>query len=138
MFKPKKAWLALSLVALTLTLLTFLLQFVKPAFVHEWAYFTILFFFFLTLGTHYASLAAVRSGPDQFALVFFASVTVRLLLSVAIVLTALLMNLSHKITFVVNFAVTYLVFLIFEIYALLTTLRSNFEKRAENAEDHSH
>lgn len=134
MLKPKKAWLALTLFALTLTLLTFLLNLLAPGIIHQGAYFILLFFFLLTLLTHYLSVAALREGHDKFALVFFGSITVRLLISVAVVLVVLLKGIPHKITFVVNFAVTYLAFLIFEIYALLTTLRSNFQKRAENAE----
>jgi len=136
MLKPKQAWIVLSLFALSLTLLSFLLSTLASGIIHQGAYFIILFFYLLTLITHYLSVSALREGHDRFALVFFASITVRLLISLAVVLTVLLKGLPQKITFIVNFAVVYLAFLIFEIYALLTTLRSNFQKRADNAEKH--
>lgn len=136
MLKPEKAWLTLSVYALILTLLAFLLDTLAPQIIHEGAYFILLFFFLLTLLTHYLSISALKAGHDRFSLVFFGTMTVRLLLSVGIVLVVLLQDIPSKITFAVNFATTYLAFLIFEIYALLTTLRSNFQKRAENAENH--
>lgn len=137
MLKPEKAWLALSLFAISLSLLTFLLNELSADLIHQGVYFVILFFFLFTLLTHYLSIAAIREGHDRFALVFFGSMTIRLLVSVGVVLLILFKGIPQKITFVVNFSLVYLAFLIFEIYALLTTLRSNFQKRAENAEKHN-
>lgn len=136
MHNTKKAWLELSLYGLLLMLLALLIDELAPQLIHQGAYFVILFFYLLTLLTHHMSVSALRESPDKFSLVFFGFLTVRLLLSVGVVLIVLLQNIPSEITFIVNFALTYLAFLIFEIYALLTTLRSNFQKRAENAENH--
>lgn len=135
MIKSQKAWLILSLYSLILATLAFLIYSLNPTLVHEEIYYVILFFFMLTLITHHFSVAALDEGHDRFSLVFFGFLTLRLLLSLGIILVALLLNISDRITFIVNFALVYLAFLIFEIYALLTTLRSNFQKRAENAEN---
>lgn len=136
MLRTKKAWVALSLYTLMLLLLALLLNNLAPHLIHQGAYLIIFFFYLLTLLTHHLSVSALSEGHDKFSLVFFGFMTVRLLLSVGVVLVVLLQDIPSKITLTVNFALTYLAFLIFEIYALLTTLRSNFQKRAENAENH--
>lgn len=136
MLRTKKAWVALSLYTLMLLLLALLLDNLAPQLIHQGAYLIIFFFYLLTLLTHHLSVSALNEGHDKFSLVFFGFMTVRLLLSVGVVLVVLLQDIPSKITLTVNFALTYLAFLIFEIYALLTTLRSNFQKRAENAENH--
>jgi hypothetical protein len=135
MFKSPKVWLLFSLYSLILATLAFLIDSLLPTLVHEEVYNMIIFFFLLTLITHHFSVAALDEGHDRFSLAYFGFLTLRLLLSLSIILIALLLNIPDKITFIVNFALVYLAFLIFEIYALLTTLRSNFEKRAENAEN---
>lgn len=136
MLTSKNSWLALLLFALVLTFLTYLIQLLAPNIIYEGAYFIILFFLLLTLLTNYISQSALKHSPDRFSLFFFATITLRLLLSVGVVLVVLLQDIPDKITFGINFAVVYLIFLIFEIYALLTTLRSNFQKRAENVDKH--
>jgi len=136
MLTSKNSWLALLLFALVLTFLTYLIQLLAPKIIYEGAYFIILFFLLLTLLTNYISRSTLEHSPDRFSLFFFGTITLRLLLSVGVVLVVLLQDIPDKITFGINFAVVYLIFLIFEIYALLTTLRSNFQKRAENVDKH--
>jgi len=134
MLKPRKDWLALSALALCVAFLTLTVDTLAPDLVPSGAYAILLFFFLLTLVTHYASVASIEAGHQQFTLVFFGLMTFRLLTTTGIVLVVLLKNLPQKIPLIVYLGFTYLVFLIFEINALLTTLRSNFQKRADNAE----
>lgn len=134
MLETKKSWLALFLYALVLSFITFLTKTMAPAMVYQGAYFIIIFFLLLTLFTHYITLQGLKHAPDKFALVYLGTMTFRLLMSLGIILIAFLQEIPDRITFVVNFAIVYLAFLIFEIYALLTTLRSNFQTRAENGE----
>ena len=134
MLETNKSWLALFLYALALTAVTFLIKMVFPSLVYPGIYYIIFFFLLLTLFTHFITLSGLKYMPDKFALVYLGTMTFRLLICVGIILIALLQKIPDKITFVINFAIVYLAFLIFEIYALLTTLRSNFQTRAENAE----
>ncbi len=130
----KKSWLALFLFAIALTFVVFLTQAIIPAIVHQGAYYIIAFFLLLTIFTHYISLLGFKHIPDKFALVYLGTMTFRLLMGIGLIIIVLLQGIPDRILFVANFAFVYLAFLIFEIYALLTTLRSNSQKRAENAE----
>lgn len=134
MSESKKSWLALFLYALALSFITFLTNTLAPTLVYPGAYFIIIFFLLLTLFTHYVTLQGLKHAPDKFALIYLGTMTFRLLISFGIILIVFLQDIPDRITFVINFAIVYLAFLIFEIYALLTTLRSNFQKRAENGE----
>jgi hypothetical protein len=134
MLETKRSWLALFLYALALTAITFLLKMMLPSLVYPGIYYIIFFFLLLTLFTHFITLSGLKHMPDKFALVYLGTMTFRLLICIGIILIVLLQEIPDKITFVINFAIVYLAFLIFEIYALLTTLRSNFQTRAENAE----
>lgn len=133
MSEKNKSWLALFLYALALAFITFLIKTTAPSMIHSGAYYIILFFLLLTIFTHYITFQGMRHMPDKFALVYLGTMTFRLLISIGVILIALLQAIPDRITFVINFAILYLAFLIFEIYALLTTLRSNFQTRAENA-----
>lgn len=134
MLKTKKSWLALFLYAIVLSFIIFLVKAMAPALVYQGAYYILIFFLLLTLFTQYITSLGLKHAPDKFALVYLGTMTFRLIMSIGIILIVLLQDIPDKITFIVNFAIVYLAFLIFEIYALLTTLRSNFQTRAENAE----
>ncbi|WKN29994.1 hypothetical protein PZB74_13570 [Porifericola rhodea] len=134
MLEKKQSWLALFLFALVVALLVFLVQQIVPIWVYHGAYYIVLFFLLLTLLTQYLTQMGLKHAPDKFAFVYLGTMTLRLIISIGIILIVLLQDIPDKITFVINFAIVYLAFLIFEIYALLTTLRSNFQTRAENAD----
>lgn len=134
MLKKINSWLALFLFATLLTIVALLVQIMFPDLIYHRVYLIILFFLLLTLFTHYITLMGLKHAPDKFALVYLGTMTFRLLMSIGIILIVLLQEIPEKINFVIHFAIVYLAFLIFEIYALLTTLRSNFQTRAENAD----
>ncbi|MDF9798304.1 signal transduction histidine kinase [Catalinimonas alkaloidigena] len=133
---PKKlsSWFALFLFALVLVIIAYLAQTIFPNLVYQGIYLIILFFLLLTLFTHYITRMGLKHAPDKFALVYLGTMTFRLLISIGIILIVLLQEIPDRINFVIHFSIVYLAFLIFEIYALLTTLRSNFQTRAENAD----
>lgn len=134
MSNPKKSWLALFIFAALFFILAFFAHQLFPEIIYPGIYYIVLFFLLLTMFTHYINLMGLKHMPEKFALVYLGAMTFRLLMSIGIILIVLLQEIPDRINFVIHFAIVYLAFLIFEIYALLTTLRSNFQTRAENAD----
>ncbi|MFP4090662.1 MAG: hypothetical protein ACLFUB_06865 [Cyclobacteriaceae bacterium] len=126
----RKPWLAITIYSSLLALFTFAVKYLAPGLVHQGAFYILLFFYLLTLLTHYLSLSGLGYSVERFSVFFFTSMIMRLLLSAGVVLVALLLQIPERISFALNLVVLYFAFLIFEINALLTTLRSNFQKRA--------
>lgn len=97
-------------------------------FVHPNIYYIIVFFFFLSLLLTVLTNFALQQEPQKFVISYLTSMIIRLLLSFTVVIIVLFQDLTDKLNFIINFAVVYLSFLVFEIYTLLTTLRPNSEK----------
>lgn len=97
-------------------------------FVHPNIYYIIVFFFFLSLLLTVLTNFALQQEPQKFVVSYLTSMVIRLLLSFTVVIIVLFQDLTDKLNFIINFAVVYLSFLVFEIYTLLTTLRPNSEK----------
>lgn len=97
-------------------------------FVHPNIYYIIVFFFFLSLLLTVLTNFALQQEPQKFVVSYLTSMIIRLLLSFTAILIILFQDLTDKLNFIINFAVVYLSFLVFEIYTLLTTLRPNSEK----------
>jgi hypothetical protein len=133
----RRPWLAISLFSVLLALLTFGFRQLAPDLVHQGAFYVLLYFYLLTLLTHYLTRLGLHDSAERFSAYFFTAMVIRLLLSAAVVLLFLLRGIPERIAFALNFVAVYFAFLIFEINTLLTTLRSNFQKRAENAEKES-
>ena len=98
-----------------------------PAFLHDTLWYIVLFVFTLTLLSLLAGLRGSRRSPESLVKYVLGGTVLRLVLSVIAIYLALRIGLSDRLTFVLNFMAVYFVFLAFEIYSLLTTLRANFE-----------
>lgn len=97
------------------------------SYLHEALWYIVAFVFILTA---LSLLLSQRGGQAPEALVKYAlgGTVIRLTLSIIAIYVALRLGVDDRLTFVLNFMTVYFVFLAFEIYGLLTTLRPNSEK----------
>jgi len=127
---PSKAIRYFSLVIFTFILIVlaylsrevFLLHFI-----HATAEFIILFLFLQALLTLYLTKLGFRDR-SRFALYYMAATVFRFLFSVIVIFFALYMGVNQAVIFIVNFMIVYLLFVVFEIYTLITNLRPDSEK----------
>ena len=94
---------------------------------HDTLWYMIAFIFSLTFLSLFMGLRASRKSPEAVVQYALGGTVVRLTLSIIAIYVALRVGVTDRLLFVLNFMVVYFVFLAFEIYSLLTTLRANFE-----------
>lgn len=93
------------------------------SYLHEMLWWIVGFVFLLTA---LSLLLSQRRGQTPEVLVKYALVgtVIRLTLSIVAIYGALRLGIDHRLAFVLNFMVVYSLFLAFEIYYLLTNLRT--------------
>lgn len=109
-----------------------IVNFINPSWVYRYTWLIVLFFFLLTIGSISATKYAARHWRKQFIQVYFGIMTLRLFISVAFALMLIVLDREHVLVFGINFLVLYLLFLGFEIYSILTNLRTHFKKGIGN------
>ncbi|MBS9524212.1 hypothetical protein KI659_09320 [Litoribacter alkaliphilus] len=83
----------------------------------------ILFFFFLTLVMVFLTQLILKNGEENFAQVVLGATIFRFFFSLGYILIFLFLGLDNIILFVTNFFAVYLLYLLFDIYGLITNLR---------------
>ena len=94
-------------------------------YLHEWLWYIVVFVFLLTAASLIISWQGVRKSQEAVVKYVMGGTLVRFTLSILAVYLALKAGVPERMPFVVNFMVLYFVFLAFELYSLLTTLRAN-------------
>lgn len=120
----------ISLLVFTLILLAFALlsrEVWLLSFIHPTAEFIILFLFLQALLTLYLTRMGFLDR-HRFPMYYMAATAFRFLLSVIVVFFALYLGVNQAVVFIVNFMTAYLLFVVFEIYTLITNLRPDSEK----------
>ncbi|WKN41066.1 hypothetical protein [Tunicatimonas pelagia] len=125
---PRSHLTQLVVLALALAVIIFVLQHLQVPYLHPTAIYWVPFFLIINGLASLVTLRSLQKDQQQMILTYLATTVFRLLISVAIIFFALMQDVPHRITFVINFAVLYLAFLGFEIYGLLTNLRAHLEK----------
>ncbi|MEM6843615.1 MAG: hypothetical protein AAF632_15415 [Bacteroidota bacterium] len=117
---------ALSLLLFTTSIILPLAVF-KYAFqvswLHNTLWYIVSFVFVLTAISLLLGLKGVRESQEAVVKYVMGATLIRLTLSIIAIYVALKIGVSERLTFVLNFMTVYLVFLAFELYSLLTTLR---------------
>ncbi|WP_114748004.1 hypothetical protein [Pleomorphovibrio marinus] len=107
-----------------ISLLVVALQsFLKPGFIHNNIWLIILFYALLTLATGNISEKLLQNKKYNSVSVLMGGIVFRLLASLAFVFVVLKMGDENILWFVVNFFAVYLLYLLFDIYGLITNLR---------------
>src|SRR5690606_2372384 len=91
------------------------------SFIHPTAEFIILFLFLQALLTLYLTRLGFLDR-QRFPMYYMAATAFRFLLSVIVVFFALYLGVNQAVVFIVNFMTAYLLFVVFEIYTLITNL----------------
>ena len=112
-------------VVLILALLTY--GFEVP-YLHQALWYIVLFVFVLTALSLLVSQRGAQKSQEAVVKYVMGGTVIRFTLSILAIYIALKTGIPDRVTFVVNFMIMYFVFLAFELYSLLTTLRPNFEK----------
>ena len=94
-------------------------------YLHSSLWYIVLFVFVLTALSLVVSQQGIRTSPEAVVKYVMGGTVIRFTLSILAIFVALKMGISDRVPFVVNFMAVYFVFLAFELYSLLTTLRAN-------------
>jgi len=92
--------------------------------VHPYFHEIVLYSFVVAIVVAYFSYFNIKSGGTaKYVTVILGSTTIRMIMSLIILLILLLRNPDNRLTLVVNFLIIYLFYLLFEIYSIITNLR---------------
>lgn len=95
----------------------------NPPFIHNNIWWIILFYALLSLGTGNISEKLLSKKKYNSVTILIGGVVFRLLASLAFVFVILYLGDENILWFVVNFFAVYLLYLLFDIYGLITNLR---------------
>ena len=123
----KSLLIPLVLFTLVITAVVAILITLGATFLHETIWYIIGFIFIQSVISLAIGYRGLRKSQQAFVTHALGSTVVRLVLSVVALYIALKMGVDDRLRFVLNFMAVYFVFLVFELYSLLTTLRANFE-----------
>jgi len=129
--KPLKKYL-LFIYTCLLALTIFIVQYLEPNWIYRYVWIIMIFFLLLTLASIWTTKYAALKLGKQFIQVYFIVMTIRLLISLAFAIIFIIKDRDNILIFSINFLVLYLLFLGFEIYSILTNLRTHFKKGIGN------
>ena len=109
-----------------------MVNFIEPTWIYRYVWILLLYFFLLTLVIVWIIDYTYEKLNRQFIQAYFGVMTIRLILSVAFALIFIIKDRDNVLVFGINFLVLYLLFLGFEIYSILTNLRTHFKKGLGN------
>ncbi len=111
-----------TLVAISIFLLKYILQ---VSFIHDTIWYILLYVLFQTLFSFWIIGLGIQKSQESFIKYTMTATIIRLTLSLLIIFVALQLGINHRLSFVLNFLITYFIFLIFELISLLANLRAN-------------
>ncbi|MBC7387608.1 MAG: hypothetical protein H7329_00210 [Opitutaceae bacterium] len=91
-------------------------------------WFALAYYFLLTATVHAITFPAFKNNSKAFISIFMGSQGLRMFFSIALLIVYLIFTPIISIQFVVYFLFLYLLFAAFEIYLLLSNLRTDFKK----------
>ena len=93
---------------------------------HIWVIF--FFLFFLSMSTTGLTYLALKETPKKFRSNYLLIITIRLLIAMIILGYAVYMNIFNLKIFAINYFIIYLIFVIFELFALKFNIGGNSGK----------
>ena len=130
--RKNKTFIQLYVFTVVVFLLAVIANFLQPAIVYGKVWWLIAFFFLLTLFSFRAVITFSGKNPGAFIAIYFTAMIARLFISILVASAFILLDKQHVMTFAYNFIVLYLLFLGFEIYGIITTLRHQNKTGADN------
>ena len=121
------------LIYTALVVITILIvKLLEPHWIYRHVWVIVIFLLLITMGTIQLTHLASKKLNKQFIQVYFAIMTIRLLISLAFALVFVIKDRENVLVFGLNFIILYLLYLGFEIYTILTNLRTHFKKGIGN------
>ena len=96
---------------------------------HIWEIF--FFLFFLSMSTTGLTYLALQKAPKKFRTNYLLIITIRLLIAMIILGYAVYMHISNLKIFVINYFIIYLIFVIFELFALNLNISGNSGRKGK-------
>ncbi len=122
----RRFFLSLIIVALVLTVASFMVMWIAPAVFHIFMPLLVLYFTVVTGLQHYFSLQAAKNDARTFIKVFLGLTVGTLFLHLIVLTVYLFTHLGDALTakhFLIAFCIGYIVYLVFETVALLLLVR---------------
>ncbi len=104
------------------------LYFIVPEYIYQQVWIILVFFFLLTLGSLLVIEKFTKKNSKNFLGVYFTAMIARLFISIIFATIFILTDRANVFNFAINFLFLYLLFLGFEIYGIITNLRTHFKK----------
>ena len=92
--------------------------------IHNQWYLILLFYFVVTLAIFYLLLKSLRNKPGKFIITFLASSFTRIVLFTAIILLYAVYIKVSSVSFILTFAVYYILFTIWEVILILPIVKN--------------
>ena len=102
--------------------------FTGHALVHDFVWYTLVFFVCVTGFTYYLTQLGYKNDPENFQVYYFVSMGVRVVLCIGVVALYVYFHKEDRLLFIFNFFALYFLFTGFEIYSLLANLRPHLKK----------
>ncbi|AWW33115.1 hypothetical protein DN752_09420 [Echinicola strongylocentroti] len=111
------------LLTILVTVMTLLVQFVKPEWVHSSVWQIIIFYFGVMLVSGQLIQFLLKQSKENSVAILMGATIIRFLASLIFVAICLFAKIDNKILFFANFFMIYLLYLLFDIYSLIANLR---------------
>ncbi|MBD8488321.1 hypothetical protein IFO69_06140 [Echinicola sp. CAU 1574] len=119
----KSHTVSLVLLTLAIVLLTLLVQFAWPTLIHGRIWQIIIFYFGLMLLSGKLIQFLLKQSEENSVAIVLGATILRFLASLIFIAICLFTKIDNKILFFADFFVIYLLYLLFDIYSLITNLR---------------
>lgn len=110
----------------------FLLKYFFKTGFNSFVPFVFLFYFVLTASVHFFLLKAGKKRIQRFIPAFMAATSIKLLISLAVLLIYVLTHREEAVKFIIFFFLLYLCYSTFEIISILSYFRKNKELSSSN------
>ncbi len=104
-------------------------QLESPQLVHPLWWTICVFYYLLSIGLHLIAVFGKKLGSDSFVQFFLLTVGIRLFLSLGFITIFIVQNVPHRLLFVSDFFVFYLLYTGFDVIALIPNLRPQSKRQ---------
>lgn len=131
-FIKSKSTFHIIVYTLLVSLTVIFLNYMKPGWIYHYIWILLLFFFILTTLVVWVIDYTYKKFRKKFIQAYFGIMAIRLIISLAFAIIFILKDRENVLVFGINFLIMYLLFLGFEIYNIITNLRTHFKKGIGN------
>ena len=124
----RKQLIGISVYSLLILLAGLVLKMIIPGWIYSQFVWLVIFFLVITFSSLLIINKAIKSDPDNIARNYFGAMFARLFISVIVAILFIYFDRDNSAVFAGNFVILYLMYLGFEIYALISNLQTHSEE----------